>query len=325
MILVTGGAGMIGSNLTKRLLRNEHNVKVIDNFYRGTKENLKASGLQQENFLEYDLSKGLSEVLVDFCKGVKVIYHLADIVAGIDYVFSNEYDIFNVNIAINTTVALLAEKTQTQKFIYAGTVCSFPENLQNEYEQDDALEEKYLFPAKPESGYGWSKLIGQLQLGYLSDKVNLDSITLMFHNVYGRPSDFSRDKSQVIPSIIRKVHEAKEGDKIVVWGTGNQSRAFVHVEDVVDALFSVMSIQTNETHIQIGPEFSTTINDLTAMMIEISGKELSIINDLSKPEGDKARYSNNALAYNVLQWKPKTSLYNGLKDLYESYVSAANK
>lgn len=325
MILVTGGAGMIGSNLTKRLLQKGHNVKVIDNFYRGTKENLVASGIQQEYFLEFDLSQGLSDELIDFCKDVKVIYHLADIVAGIDYVFSNEYDIFNVNIAINTTVALLAEKIKIQKLIYAGTVCSFPEDLQNDYEQKDALEEKYLFPANPESGYGWSKLIGQLQLGYLSDKVSLNSITLMFHNVYGRPSDFSKDKSQVIPSIIRKVHEAKNGDKIVVWGTGNQSRAFVHVEDVVDALYTVMSTETNETHIQIGPEFSTTINDLTAMIIEISGKELSIYNDLSKPEGDKARYSNNALAWNVLRWKPNTSLNDGLKDLYESYVSTANK
>ena len=86
-----------------------------------------------------------------------------------------------------------------------------------------------------------------------------------------------------------------------------------------------MSTETNETHIQIGPEFSTTINDLTSMIIEISGKELSIYNDLSKPEGDKARYSNNTLAWNVLRWKPNTSLYDGLKDLYESYVSTAHK
>ena len=319
-ILITGGAGMIGSNLLKCLLRIGYNVKVVDNLYRGSLTNLEKAGLNLDCFLHYDLSRGYSDELKSFCSGIDVIYHLADIVAGIDFVFNNEYDIFTENIKINMTIAEIVNQNINVKLIYAGTACSFPESLQDKYNQDHPLMEKDLFPAKPESGYGWSKLIGQIQYSYLKKKHNSDIITLMFHNVYGLPADFSPERSQVIPSLIAKIHALSDGDKLVVWGSGEQSRAFVHVDDICDALVSTLSLEKCELNeIQIGPTSSSTINDVARLLIGISGKKLTIENDFSKPEGDKARFSDNLLAKQLLGWSPKVDLKDGLEKMYKYY------
>ena len=321
-ILVTGGAGMIGTNLVKELLRQDYEVLVIDNYYRGKKENLESLGFNFDNFLLYDLSEGISDKLLDFCKNIEIVYHLADIVAGIGYVFKNESDIFNQNVKINTTIADLINKATIPKIIYAGTACSFPESLQSNYSGYKPLSEDQLFPASPESGYGWSKLIGQLQYKYLSQKNGIEAITLMFHNVYGFPCDFSEERSQVIPSLVRKVSEAKDGGELVVWGSGNQSRAFVHVRDVVKALIKVLDVDCsiNDT-IQIGPTESTSIKNIATTLVELSGSNLDIKFDLTKPEGDKARCSDNVLAKKILDWEPEVSIQEGLAELLDYYGS----
>ena len=321
-ILVTGGAGMIGSNLVKELLQQNHEVLVIDNYYRGKKENLEFEGFDFDNFLFYDLSKGISNELITFCRNIEVIYHLADIVAGIGYVFKNESDIFNQNVKINTTVADIINQLKIPKLIYAGTACSFPESLQSKYSGYKPLSEDQLFPASPESGYGWSKLIGQLQYKYLSDKKGVESITLMFHNVYGLPCDFSEERSQVIPSLVRKVSEAINGEELVVWGSGNQSRAFVHVSDVVKALVKTLELDfsLNDT-IQIGPTESTSIKNIATKLVSLSGLNLDIKYDLTKPEGDKARCSDNVLAKELLDWEPEKKKQKGLSEMLEYYGS----
>lgn len=321
-ILVTGGAGMIGSNLVRELLQQNHEVLVIDNYYRGKKENLEFEGFDFNNFLFYDLSKGISDELITFCRNIEVMYHLADIVAGIGYVFKNESDIFNQNVKINTTVADILDKVSIPKVIYAGTACSFPESLQSEYSGYEPLSEDQLFPASPESGYGWSKLIGQLQYKYLSQNNGMEAITLMFHNVYGLPCDFSEERSQVIPSLVRKVSESRDGGELLVWGSGNQSRAFVHVRDVVRALIKVLKIDSSIANtIQIGPTESTSIKDIASILIGLSDMKLDIKYDLSKPEGDKARCSNNILAKELLDWEPEVSIHTGLAEMLEYYGS----
>ncbi len=137
----------------------------------------------------------------------------------------------------------------------------------------------------------------------------------MLHNVYGSPCDYSVEKSQVIPSLIRKVIDKNEKD-LLVWGSGKQGRAFIHVDDVVDGIFLALDKGWGNGHIQLGPDICTSIKEIAETLVDISNSGKKIKYDITKPEGDVARAADYSKANKVLDWTPKVQLKDGLKDLY---------
>lgn len=318
-ILVTGGAGMIGSNLVKRLVKEGNEVFIVDNLWRG-----KLAYLQDENgrpvipldthFFNRDLSE--TGTCDDLAKQVDYIIHLADVVAGIDYVFNNQGSLFRQNLLINSNVITSARlaKDNLKGFLYVGTACSFPLTRQNSLEVIPLREEE-LYPAMPESAYGWSKLMGQYETELMEKETGIPACILMFHNVYGSPCDFG-ERSQVIPALIRKaINYPKE--PFHVWGSGLQGRAFIHVDDIVNAICLGLRKGMGKGIIQIGPSECTSIKEIAEKVVQISGKEIDIFYDTSKPEGDKARSADYSKAKKVLGWEPQMSLEEGLKLQYK--------
>ena len=318
-ILVTGGAGMIGSNLVKQLVKNGQDVYVIDNLWRGKLENLNDDNGEpviplKTNFFNLDLS--VPDISEQVIQKVDYVIHLADIVAGIDYIFNNQGVIFRQNILINsnTITTVRKFKDKLKGFIYAGTACSFPLTRQNTLEVIPLREEE-LYPAQPESAYGWSKLMGQYETELLGKETGLPVSVLMFHNVYGSPCDFG-ERSQVIPALIRRaIVYPKDG--YTVWGSGDQGRAFVHVDDVVRALILALEKGWDAGIIQIGPSICTSIRQITEIIIKISGKDITPCYDKTKPEGDKARSADYSKAKKILGWEPKISLESGIQLQYD--------
>lgn len=319
-IMVTGGCGMIGSNLVKRLVADGWDVYVADNLWRGKLENLyddngKAVIDIDTRFYNKDLTNyqeaktviGITDYVV----------HLADVVAGIDYVFSNQGELFRINNLINSNVFQAvreAGKDMIKGLLYVGTVCSFPLTRQNKLNPPPLTEDE-LFPALPESAYGWSKLMGQLEIGYLEKETGIPCCTLMFHNVFGTPTDFG-ERSQVIPALIRKaICYPKE--EFIVWGSGEQGRAFIHVQDIVEALVLALDRGWGHGYIQIGPPECTSIREIAEKIIHISGKDIEPHFDITKPEGDKARCADYSKAKEVLGWEPRITLDEGLEESYK--------
>lgn len=327
-ILVTGGCGMIGSNLVKRLVKEGHDVYVIDNLWRGkldylNDENGKPVIDLDSHFFNVDLSTGLGIDPVVF--NVDYVVHLADIVAGIDYVFNNQGDLFRLNNLINTHLfrsVRKAGKERIKGLIYVGTACSFPLTRQNSLDVIP-LKEEELFPALPESAYGWSKLMGQLEVGFLEKETGIPCCTLMFHNVYGSPCDYG-ERSQVIPALIRKAINYPN-EPFNVWGSGKQGRAFIHVNDIVDALVLALEKGWGHGWIQIGPSECTSIREIAEAVVKISGKDIVPFYDTTKPEGDKARSADWTKAKEVLGWEPKVGLEEGLKQQYDWVKSQIEK
>jgi GDP-D-mannose 3',5'-epimerase len=317
-ILVTGGAGMIGSNLVKALINNGDQVKVVDNLWRGKMEYLYDETGQpvinlEKDFFNVDLSiPGVSDKLLE---DIDYVVHLADIVAGIGYVFNNQGSLFRQNILINSNIIDSVRRSKVKGFIYIGTACSFPETLQNSLDVLP-LDETDLFPAQPESAYGWSKLMGQYETELMGNESSIKTCTLMLHNVYGSPCDFSIEKSQVIPSLIRKAVNHPMED-FNVWGSGLQGRAFLHVNDVVNGIILALDKGWGNDHIQLGPSICTSIKDIAESIVELSCKDIEINYDLTKPEGDKARSANYSKAKAILGWEPRVSLKDGLRQQYD--------
>lgn len=311
-IFVTGCCGLIGSNLSHKLVNKGFEVIGVDNLSRGIVDNIsKIISKDNFTFFEEDI-KFSKEWFKDISKD-DVVIHLADVVAGISYVFNNEWSIFNENIEINSALAKIIYQFKPHKLIYAGTACSYPQSLQRSIE-NSGLNENLKLPADPESGYGWSKLIGDIEYGLLCKNISTEYINLDLHNVYGTPTDLNLETAQVIPSLTIK---AVKNETLEVWGNGDQGRAFLHVNDVCEAFILAIRSSIQGT-IMIGPNKCTTVREIAEALIR-SKKTLSknISYDTSKPVGDLGRFYDGNLAEDLLHWKPKVSLENGLEELID--------
>jgi GDP-D-mannose 3', 5'-epimerase len=317
-IIITGGAGMIGSNLVKRLVSLGNDVHVVDNLWRGRLENLcDAKGKSvidvDTHFHRLDLS--IPDQLDPLLENVDIVYHLADIVAGIDFVF-------NKNLLINTNVIASVRRSKVGGFIYVGTACSFPRQLQSGVDARPLVEEDQI-PANPESAYGWSKLMGEYEAFLMEKECGIPVCVLSLHNVYGTPTEFSEKTSQVIPALIRKAVRYPL-EPFIVWGSGSQGRAFVHVNDVVEALVLAADKGLGKGLIQIGVDRCTSIREIAETVSRISGKDIDIRYDTERPEGDRGRCCNASKARRILGWEPKVGIEAGLRDLYEWIESRMN-
>jgi GDP-D-mannose 3', 5'-epimerase len=316
-ILVTGGAGMIGSNLVKRFAASGARVKVVDNLWRGRIENL----LDDDGVPAIDLERDFHQldlvvpgVLEPLLTDVELVVHLADVVAGIGFVFNNQGWIFRQNLLINSNVLTSVRDSPARSLVYVGTACSFPAHLQTGVDAAP-LRESDLYPAAPESAYGWSKLMGQFEVQLLEEETDIATSTLVLHNVYGTPTDFSAQKGQVIPSLVRKAI-CYPDEPFVVWGSGMQGRAFVHVDDVVDALVSASTRGLGHGVIQIGPDVCTSIREIAETIVDLSGKDIEIEYDVAAPEGDHGRRADYSKAREIIGWEPRVSLADGLLRLF---------
>lgn len=316
-ILVTGGAGMIGSNLVKRLIIEGFDVYVADNLWRGKKEYLFSVKdkmvIPDKNFYKVDLTN--YDNCLRVTENIDIVIHLADVVAGINYVFANENSLYRSNILINTNTLNACIANKVKKYIYAGTACSYPKSKQA-FANPPPFVEEDVYPAEPESAYGWSKLMGEYEAELAHNSGLIDIEILRLHNVYGAPAELDPSKSQVIPALCRKAIEQKNLE-LLVWGSGQQKRAFVHVEDIVDGFIKAINKKSKFNGvIQLGPNYSTSIADIAKKIVSLSGKEIDIKFDTSKPEGDFDRMANNSRAKKLLNWSPSTTLDEGLKKIF---------
>ena len=316
-VLVTGGAGLIGSNLVEKLIDLNHDVYVVDNLWRGKKLNLIRNNRNLINmnshFFEYDLTDYKN--CVEVSENMDIVIHLADIVAGINFVFDNELFVYRSNVLMNSNVLHAAIENNVKKFLYVGTACSYPAEMQSALNPPPFKEED-AYPANPESSYGWSKLMGEYEceLAQKSNDINIGILRL--HNVYGPPCEISPEKSQVIPALCRKAINYPN-EEFIIWGSGEQKRAFLYVDDVIDAITRTLNVGMNKGVIQIGPSESTSITDIAKKIISFAGKGIEIKYDLSRPEGDKDRIADWSKAEKILGWEPKTSLDEGLNKTYD--------
>jgi len=320
-VLVTGGAGFIGSKLVNRLVSEGANVQVIDNLWRGKIENINFN-----KSLDFDISRDFHhadlldyEKCLELIRDVDIVYHLADVVAGVDYVFNHEPFVFRQNILINTNVLWACITNKIKNYVYVGTACSFPKKLQM-IDGIAALHEDQTYPAEPESSYGWGKLMGEYEAELAQKSYDLNVGLLRFHNVYGPGASFDVKRSQALPALIRKAILFPK-ENFLVWGSGKQYRDFVYVDDVVDALILVEQKGMNKGLIQIGSERAITIKEAAEEIVKISQKSINIKFDTTKPEGDRGRIGICDRAKEILGWQPKINFENGIKKTY-SWIQA---
>ena len=233
---------------------------------------------------------------------------------GAGYIFTGEHDadIMYNSAQINMNVAESLKNSKTKVF-YSSSACIYPEENQLDEANPNCAEDS-AFPANPDSEYGWEKLFSErLYLSYARN-YGLDVRIARFHNIFGPLGTFKGGREKAPAAIARKVAMATTGDTIEVWGTGQQTRSFLYIDECIEGMIRLMD-SDHTTPLNVGSDEMVTINELTAMVISISGKELKIKN-VDGPVGVNGRCSDNLLIASTLGWQPDYPLQTGMEILY---------
>ena len=309
-ILVTGGCGFIGTNLVLNLCKDINNkIIVIDNLWRGTDKYIK--NIQNVKIIKGDLTD--YNLCLNYIKNVDIVYHLAEIVSGVDFAFNNQSFIFRQNILINSNVLNACITNKISNYIYVGTACSYPKKNQH-IKGLNYFKEEDIHPLTPETSYGMSKYLGEYEANLASKENDINIGILRLHNVYGPYCSYDEKTSQVIPALICK--SLKSEKTLEIWGSGQQYRDFIYVDDVVNALILMSEKGMNKGVIQVGTGKPITIKTIGELLVNFNDKNLSIAYNKNKPEGDFGRLAVINKAKEILNWEPKISFETGLKNTY---------
>lgn len=308
--VVTGGAGFIGSHLVRRLLEESREVVIADDFSRGSKLNLLDLGIRidcQETDLR-DFARALKVI-----QGAEVVFHLAARVGSLDYLHGsslNELEALQTNLLIDANVFRACLENKVKRLIYASSVSVYPIDIQQS--ANVTLSEEALRYYNPEGGYGWAKLLGEIQLGWMS---HMDIGIARIFNIYGENGELGKT-AHVITALIRKAIRYPKED-FIVWGDGKQSRDFLYVSDCVDALLKLEEKASNPPiTVNIGSDEPITIGSLAAKIVVLSAKALRLEYDPTKPVGPLSRTADISKAKALLRWEPKVDLDEGLRRTY---------
>lgn len=305
-IVVTGAGGFIGHHLVKHLKAQGHWVRGVD-----IKEPLYERSAADE-FVVEDLR--YFENCARATRGVDDVYNLAADMGGIGYISANHATLSRNNILINVNMLEAARIADVDRYLYTSSACVYPHHLQTSGDVTP-LKEEDAYPAMPEKGYGWEKLFAEEMTTYFAEDHGMDVRIVRFHNIYGPLGTYEGGREKAPAAISRKVAETPDGGTIDVWGDGEQTRSFCHVDDCVEGLTRIMASGYSKP-LNLGTDELVTINELVDIVAKVAGKTIHKKHDLSKPQGVRGRNSDNSLTRKVLGWEPKLLLAEGIGKTY---------
>ena len=301
-VLVTGGAGFIGSHLVDRLVDEGYDVRVLDNLSSGKLENIERhikSG--KVNFIEGDIRD--ADLARKSLVGVDAVFHLAAIIS-VPFSVSNPELTFDVNLTGTLNLLNACSEKKVGKFVFVSSCAVFGDTKVLPVNEDASTN--------PISPYAESKLLGERDCLNFDQQGLLESVVYRFFNVYG-PRQGMNDYSGVITKFINR---AKQGQHLTIYGDGSQTRDFVNVADIVQALLaSLKRSNVNGEVFNIGSGKPTTITELAKAVLELTGQDLEIRYELPRAGDIKDSYADISKAGKLLGYEPKVSLRDGLRAL----------
>lgn len=308
-VLVTGGAGFVGSHLVEQLIKKGSKIKIV-----GTKKNperLKLFGDKVE-YIQTDLMK--LENCIDVMKNVDIVFHLASIVAGIGYNIGHHADMYRLNSLLNFNVLEASRIENVERYQCTSSTCVYPRDTIIPTPETEGFVND---PEPTVIGYGWAKRTAEIQSKLYSKDYDMKISIVRPTNIYGPRDNFDPKISHVIPALIKKIMDAT--DDIIIWGSGNQTRSFIFVKDATRAMIELMERYTKSDPINIGTEEEVTIKNLVSLITSLCDKDLNLIFDKTKPEGQPRKFADISKIKKIINWKPEYSLENGLEETIKWY------
>ncbi|MEX2574910.1 MAG: NAD-dependent epimerase/dehydratase family protein [Balneolaceae bacterium] len=310
--LVCGAGGFIGGHLVNRLKEEGYHVTGVD-----LKEN-EFGNMNADDFVVGDLRD--PQLVKSVVAGdIDEIYQLAADMGGAGFVFTGDNDagIMHNSALCNLNILEEARRKKIPSIFYSSSACMYPEYNQMDPDNPTCSEDS-AYPAQPDSEYGWEKLFSErLYLTYQRNH-GVDVKIARFHNIFGPLGTWTGGREKAPAAICRKVAMADDGGIVEVWGDGSQTRSFLIVDECVEGVRRLMESGFSGP-VNIGSQEMISIQEFTGMVIDISGKNLTIKN-IDGPTGVAGRNSDNTLIREKLGWAPSKPLREGVEQTYRWIV-----
>jgi len=300
-ILITGGAGFLGSHLVEKLIK-ERNVDP---------ENLRIPRSRETDLRRW-------ENCVKVVKDIDIVIHLAAKVGGIGYNQKYPATLFYDNAIMGIQMMEAARQEGVEKFVAIGTICAYPKFTPVPFKEDNLWDG---YPEETNAPYGLAKKMLLVQSQAYRQQYGFNSIYLLPVNLYGPRDNFNPESSHVIPALIKKAIDAKESGKdyIEVWGTGKASREFLYVEDAAEGVILAAERYNKSEPVNLGAGFEIKIKDLVELIVELTGFEGEIRWDTTKPDGQPRRCLDTTKAEREFGFRAKTDFRDGLRKTIDWY------
>lgn len=310
-VCVTGGAGFVGSYLTEMLVEDGAIVTVADTLERGSLDRIE-SVKGSVRLVKSDL--GTPEGADEATRGQEIVLNLAAKVTGIEYNRFHHADMYISNMRIAQSVIEAAARNGVGRYLVVSTACIYPHDARvptPESEGDRGT------PEPTNEGYGWAKRMSENLGLYFDQETDMEVRVCRPFNMYGPRDHWDEKTSHVIPAIIKRVMDGES--PIAVWGSGNQTRAFLHARDGALGMKLITEKATTADPINIGHDDEISIRRLAELILEVTGIRAQLQFDTSKPDGYPRRSADPTLLREVTGWVPDTPLEDGLKEMVAEY------
>ncbi len=300
-VVVTGGAGFLGSHLIAKL--KQHG----------------ATDIFVPRFEEFDLRE--KEACARAVSGAQVVIHLAANVGGIGYNRDFPGTLFYDNLLMGVHMMEESRKVGVEKFVAIGTICAYPKFAPVPFKEDDLWDG---YPEETNAPYGLAKKMMLVQSTAYRSQYDFNSIFLLPVNLYGPGDNFKESSSHVIPALIKKFVEAKKQGKpsVTVWGTGKATREFCYVEDAAEGIVLATEKYDESEPVNIGTGFEISIKDLVEKIRGLVGYTGEIIWDTTKPDGQPRRMLDTTRAREKFGYSSTTNFDKGLLLTIDWYIKS---
>ena len=302
-VLVTGGAGFLGSFVVDALLRRGCPAPVVPRSQ------------------DCDLRKEVDVVRLLRDARPELVIHLAAVVGGIGANLENPGRFFYDNLMMGVQLMEQARVAGVAKFVAVGTVCAYPKFAPVPFREDDLWNG---YPEETNAPYGLAKKMLLVQSQAYRQQYGFNSIFLLPVNLYGPGDSFDPRTSHVIPALIKKCVDAAaaRAPEIVVWGTGSATREFLYVEDAAEAIVLAAERYDGPEPVNVGAGLEISIKDLVTLIAELTGFSGRLVWDVSKPDGQPRRMLDTSRAATSFGFLAKTPFEEGLRRTIEWYRRA---
>jgi GDP-L-fucose synthase len=305
-VVVTGGAGFLGSFVVEALLRRGWPAPFVP------------------RSRDYDLRKEADIVRMLKEARPELIIDLAAVVGGIGANRENPARFFHDNLIMGTQLMEQARLAGVAKYVAIGSVCSYPKFAPVPFREDHLWDG---YPEETNAPYGLAKKMLLVQSQAYRRQYGFNSIFLLPVNLYGPRDNFDPRTSHVIPAVIKKCVDAADdqASDIVVWGTGSATREFLYVEDAAEAIVLAAERYDGADPVNVGTGHEISIRDLVGLIARMTGFPGGIVWDASKPDGQPRRRLDTSRAATAFGFVAKTPLDEGLRrtiDWYREQIRA---